>query len=121
MSKSRFSKRHRQLAAQKSRASGVNGGSADVLLRKEAVCAELIRIAAVIEKLRHRRRIAPDVSNEDLLEIFSEESERLFSQLRQLDALLMDGEDENGDPVSYSRVIELRRKAIASGTALDFR
>lgn len=93
----------------------------DMLKRKETLCEELIRIDTVVEKLAQRRRIGPDVSAEDLLEIFWEERERLFAQLRQVDAVMAESEAENTDPVSYCRVIELRRSALVSDSPLDFR
>lgn len=49
--------------------------------RKTALCEELERIDAILARLRQRRSIGPDMSSDDLLELFREERERLFSEL----------------------------------------
>lgn len=82
-------------------------GTADMFRRKEILCDELQRIGEILHRLRHRRHVGPDVSTDDLLELFLEERERLLAQLREVDATLADEETE-AEP-HEGQVLEFRR------------
>jgi hypothetical protein len=65
--------------------------SRDLLALKHTVCQELARVTDTVGRLQHRQRheIAPDLSTDDLLEIFHEEHARLFRQLQAIDESLL--------------------------------
>lgn len=65
--------------------------SRDLLVLKKTVCEELARVQDVLSRLQYRRQqqVAPDLSKDELLEIFHEEHERLFRQLQAIDASLL--------------------------------
>ncbi|HEY8608615.1 MAG TPA: hypothetical protein VIM12_15990 [Noviherbaspirillum sp.] len=75
--------------------------------QKASLCEELERIDAILERLRHRHRIGPDVSVDDLVELFCEERDRLFAQLQKLDATVAEGE-LNPEGAEHAYVIEFR-------------
>jgi hypothetical protein len=111
----------RRGARRPGRPGGGGHTSADMLKRKETLCDELVRIDSVLERLRDRRRIGPDVSTEDLLELFREERDRLFAQLREVDAAISEDSRQDGDPLHDAEVIEFRRRALASTDPVDFK
>lgn len=94
---------------------------ADVVIRKQHLCDELVRIDAILARLRHRRRIGPDMSTDDLLDLFQEERERLFAQLRDVDAAVPENARDGNDPLQDAQIIEFRRRALASPDPVDFK
>lgn len=59
--------------------------------RRALLCDELARIDMIVGRLGDRRRIAPDLSADDLLDLLREERDHLFAQLRAVDEALDSG------------------------------
>ncbi|GIZ51762.1 hypothetical protein [Noviherbaspirillum aridicola] len=87
-----------------------------MLTRKAALCGELSRIDDILDRLRDRRSIAPDMSSDDLLELFREERDRLFAQLREVDCALAGEEATQQD----AQIVELRVRGTARRDVPDF-
>lgn len=83
-----------------------------MLARKTILCDELERIDAILDRLRERRRIGPDMSSDDLIELFREERDRLLAQLRAVDATLA-AEAAEDTARQDARVIDFRRRGPA--------
>lgn len=98
----------------------VNGNkyrSRDLLVLKKTICEELARVNEVLSRLQYRRQqlVAPDLSKNELLEIFFEEHERLFRQLQAIDASLLEAEDTTApDLLEQHRQIERWRSTLAA-------
>lgn len=114
MPASRFLQRKRA-AARSSQRDWQERKNQDMLTRKAALCGELARIDDILERLRGRRAIGPDMSSDDLLELFREERDRLFEQLRDVDSALA-GEAGEETIRQEAQVIALRRHAARSDT-----
>ena len=87
MPASRFLQRRR--AAPRRASSPQDRTYTDAQGRSALLRDDLARIDAILERLRDRRRIAPDMSSDDLLELFREERERVVAQLQAVDAALV--------------------------------
>ncbi|MEC4717837.1 hypothetical protein RY831_01625 [Noviherbaspirillum sp. CPCC 100848] len=73
---------------------GTEYRSRDLLVLKETIREELARVSNILSRLQYRRQqqVAPDLSKDELLEIFQEEHERLIRQLQAIDASLLEAE-----------------------------
>jgi hypothetical protein len=98
-------------------ANGIKYRSQDLLVLKKTICEELARVKEVLARLqyRHQQKVAPDLSKDELLEIFHEEHERLFSQLQAIDASLLKAEEGSAPGLlEQHRQIERWRNTLAA-------
>ncbi|WP_151636109.1 hypothetical protein [Noviherbaspirillum aerium] len=67
----------------------------DLLVLKKTLCEEIARVNEVLLRLQYRCQhlVAPDLSKDELLEIFREEHARLLRQLQAIDASLLKATD----------------------------
>lgn len=96
---------------------GTEYRSRDLLVLKETICKELARVNAILSRLqyRHQQQVAPDLSRNELLDIFHEEHERLIRQLQAIDASLLDAEGGTAPGLlEEHRKIERWRNTLAA-------
>lgn len=96
---------------------GTEYRSQDLMVLKKTICEELARVNEVLSRLQYRRQqqVAPDLSKDELLDIFYEEHERLFRQLQAIDASLLEAEDSTAPCLlEEHRQIERWRNTLAT-------
>jgi hypothetical protein len=89
----------------------------DLLVLKKTICDELARVKEVVSRLQSRRQhlVAPDLSKDDILEIFYEEHDRLSRQLQAIDESLVKAEEPTApNLVEQHRQIERWRSTLAA-------
>lgn len=89
----------------------------DLLVLKKTVCEEIVRVNEVLLRLqyRHQHLVAPDLSKDELLEIFREEHDRLQKQLQAIDASLLKAADAAApNLVEEHRQMERWRNTLAT-------
>lgn len=88
---------------------------------RELLQDELARVEAILTKLESRKRVALDLTADDLWQLFEEEHRRLAKQLGRVDAALTNNEVGFIDPFAYCQYLRLRRRAFAATTSFNFK